>query len=307
LTNSKLSPDMPDTTPPTHARLTLMFVDVCDSTRLYEQLGDAEAQRKINRLLGALRSASEALGGRLVKEIGDESMLVFEHRDHALALARQLPALQQEHQMPCKTGIHTGEVIVRDEDVFGDAVNTAARIVALCTPGQVLLSKQTLDGMPAGLHPQTRPLPPISVRGKSQALQLLELAEEQRADYTQVIDRSQIPGTAEGATPTLTLTWQGGSRQFSGTRIGIGREPHNDLVLALPHISRVHLRIESQGNHWLIHDQSTNGTLLREQGAAPLLLRREHHRLLQAGSLHLTPSDPDDPKATIQYRIQPAC
>jgi hypothetical protein len=75
-------------------------------------------------------------------------------------------------------------------------------------------------------------------------------------------------------------------------------------VVPLPHISRVHLRIEPQGNHWLIHDQSTNGTLLREQGAAPLLLRREQHRLLHGGTLHLIPATPDNPAATVHYRIQ---
>jgi len=295
------------TTTPTNTRkqLTLMFADVCGSTRLYESLGDETAQRKINGLLSALRAEAAQHGGRVIKEIGDESMLVFETADQALALARSLPPLQAEHDLQCKVGIHTGEVIQRDDDVFGDAVNTAARIVSLATPGQVLMSRQTLDLLDQANQPQTRPLPPMAVRGKSQALQLVELAEDQQADYTQVLDNEQIKQLRADFTPALKLNWPGGSLQLNGQDggISIGREENNKVVLPLPHVSRVHLRIESQGHHWLVQDQSTNGTLVREQGASPLLLRREQHRLLDTGTLHLTPADPEQPAATVKYQV----
>jgi class 3 adenylate cyclase len=60
-------------------------------------LGDAAAQQKINGLLNALRTTVVRHGDRVVKEIGDESMLVFDRCDEALALARELPRLQQQH------------------------------------------------------------------------------------------------------------------------------------------------------------------------------------------------------------------
>jgi adenylate cyclase len=64
----------------------------------------------------------------------------------------------------CRTGVHTGQVIAQGDDVFGDAVNTAARIVGLAAPGQILFSYQALDTLAD--RPQTRALPPMSVRGK---------------------------------------------------------------------------------------------------------------------------------------------
>jgi len=293
---------MPATSSPDKTNLTLMFVDVCGSTSLYESLGDAPAQQKINGLLNGLRTTALRHGGRVVKEIGDESMLVFDRSDDALALARELPLLQQQHQLQCKTGIHAGQVIAQDNDVFGDAVNTAARIVGLAAPGQILFSQQALETL--AYRPQTRALPPMSVRGKQQALQLAELVEDQQADYTQVLDAGELASLRENHAATLKLTWAEGNLELKGSGISIGRENDNNLVVPLPHISRVHLRIEPQGNHWLIHDQSTNGTLLREQGAAPLLLRHEQHRLLDAGTLHLIPAEPDNPAATVHYRIQ---
>lgn len=296
---------MATTDSPRQAYMILMFVDVCGSTRLYETLGDERAQAMINGLLTAIRRAVEDSGGTVVKEIGDESMIVFDSIHSALSLARELPGLQQDHQLSCKTGIHGGNALLRDGDVFGDAVNTAARIVGLATPGQVLISQSSLDRMPESDRPNTRNLPPMSARGKSGMLMLVELAEDLEADYTQEFSPATIANLRLSLAQKLSIKWHAGSMRLDAGHEGIviGREADCDVVLALPHVSRRHLRIESHGDHWLVHDQSTNGTLVCEQGSESLILRRERHRLVKAGTLHLVPSKPDLPTAIVEYRI----
>ena len=62
---------------------TVLFADVSGSTKLYETIGDAAAHEAIARCLGKLREAAEKSGGRLVKTIGDEVMVLFPGPDAA--------------------------------------------------------------------------------------------------------------------------------------------------------------------------------------------------------------------------------
>lgn len=296
---------MPTGSPIDHARLSIVFVDACNSTRLYETLGDDAAQQRIGALLDALREAAERHAGRVIKEIGDESMIVFDAVASAIAFARELVGIQASTQIQCKTGMHCGEVIVRGEDVFGDAVNTAARMVALATPGQVLMSLGSIESLPPGARPEVRELPPFPVRGKRTALRLVELLQEQHGDYTQVVDEAQLASLRSGLGARLRLQWAAGSLQLESRAAGatLGREPGNTIAVALPQVSRAHARIEHQAGYWLLRDHSTNGTQLQEQGARPVLLRHEQQRLVHAGSITLAPGYPSE-IAVIRYAIE---
>ena len=137
----------------------MLFVDICGSTRLYEQEGDVAARRRIRQMLDALGEAAAVRGGQVLKEIGGELLIVFEQMPALLSFVQVLPAIQDAQAMRCKTGIHLGSVIVERGDVFGGAVNTAARIVSLAGPGQVLLSRDALEGLSVPERPEVRALP----------------------------------------------------------------------------------------------------------------------------------------------------
>jgi len=62
---------------------TVLFADVSGSTKLYEAAGDAKAMEAIQSCLERLRRSSEAFGGRVVKTIGDEIMVLFPSPDAA--------------------------------------------------------------------------------------------------------------------------------------------------------------------------------------------------------------------------------
>jgi adenylate cyclase len=61
----------------TEPKLAVLFADVSDSTQLYERLGDRQALATVSRCLDVALDAAVGCGGRLVKTIGDELMLVF--------------------------------------------------------------------------------------------------------------------------------------------------------------------------------------------------------------------------------------
>lgn len=285
----------------------VVFIDVCGSTRLYEQLGDREARRRVSALLDRLRLAARALSGRVVKEIGDELMLVFDDRAVVPALGEAFAAAQGVGDLTCKAGLHFGELVEEGGDLFGDVVNTAARIASLAGPAQMLLSARAAARVPD--RARLRPLPTLVARGKRSMPPVLEWLAVVESDNTvaltpEDLDRS-VP-MAEGA-GRLSLRWLGEELSLvpGSADILAGRDASNDLHLSSPRISRRHLRFESRGSAWLVHDQSTNGTLVKIKGTSPVLLCRDQLRLHGSGALVLAPSGNPDPDSVIHYEILP--
>src|SRR3954466_6441724 len=124
----------------------VLFADVCDSTQLYERLGDAQALATMSRCLEMARGVAIQSGGRLVKTMGDELMLVFptakEAAKAAVGIQERMSSVPRVAglRLDFRIGFHFGDAIEQDGDVFGDSVNTAARIVALAKAGQILTS-----------------------------------------------------------------------------------------------------------------------------------------------------------------------
>jgi class 3 adenylate cyclase len=164
----------------------VLFADVSGSTRLYESAGDAVAHGAIDRCIAALRGATEAAGGRVVKTIGDEIMALFASPDAAAGAAAAmhaaigtLPAVN-DIRLAVRIGFHAGPVIQRDGDVFGDTVNVAARLVELARAEQILTSAETAAQLGGLYRAWTRQLYSIAVKGKTEELELCELVR--RAD-----------------------------------------------------------------------------------------------------------------------------
>ena len=128
---------------------TVLFADVSESTKLYEAAGDKIAHAVIGGCLEAMRRAAEASGGRVVKTIGDELMVIFGLPDAAAAAAAEMQAAVDKmpivagNKLGLRIGFHGGPVIQKDNDVFGDTVNLAARLVATAVKGQIITSSDT--------------------------------------------------------------------------------------------------------------------------------------------------------------------
>src|SRR3982074_2685633 len=114
---------------------TVLFADVSGSTKLYETAGEAVALTAIGRVIEHMRKAAESTGGRVVKTIGDEIMALFPSPDAAAGAASEMHATIEQlpevggTKLGVRVGFHSGPVIQREDDVFGDTVNMAARLV----------------------------------------------------------------------------------------------------------------------------------------------------------------------------------
>jgi TolB-like protein/class 3 adenylate cyclase len=119
----------------------IMFTDIVGYTAM---MGDEEEKAFIlldkNRALQ--KPLIEAYGGKWIKELGDGVLATFSTISDAVYCAA---AIQQgsknEPELNLRIGIHQGEVIFQDGDVFGDGVNIASRIEALAPSGEIWVSE----------------------------------------------------------------------------------------------------------------------------------------------------------------------
>jgi len=258
-------------------RIAVLFADVCDSTQLYERLGDAQALETMSRCLGIARDVAAGCGGRLVKTMGDEAMLVFvtakQAAESAVAIQQSMSSLARVGglRLDFRIGFHFGDAIERDGDVFGDSVNTAARVVALAKAGQILTTSSTIAALPEGTRPQMRNVDTITVKGKQMDLDVVELLWEATADLT-VISRRPVLGVTEvelhHGISTIRL-------DAATHAITLGRDEHNDLVISDQQASRLHARIERRRDKFALVDSSANGTYVTFEGEREFLL---HHQ-----------------------------
>jgi tetratricopeptide (TPR) repeat protein len=128
---------------PNRKLATIMFTDIAGYTEQMSKDEDkafALIQKKRDLLLPLVKKRE----GKLIKEIGDGTLTRYFNADNAIDCARTFQS-KTDTDLNVRVGIHTGEVIVDKEDVFGDVVNIASRLESIAVPGSILLSKETID------------------------------------------------------------------------------------------------------------------------------------------------------------------
>ena len=125
--------------------MTVLFTDLVGSTEQAALLGDARWRELLMAHERILRREVEAVGGRLVKLIGDGSLSTFDGPARAIRCAERICAAAAERDLRIRAGLHTGECEVIDDDIAGIAVHIAARVSAHAGPGEVLVSRTVRD------------------------------------------------------------------------------------------------------------------------------------------------------------------
>jgi len=155
--------------------MTLVFTDIVDSTVFAESVGDAAWAEAVCDHETEIRSLTATHGGRVIKFLGDGSMLAFESARAAVRAAVDIQRAAVDSPFAIRIGIHTGETIRTADDVLGLTVNKAARIASAAGAGQILASSTTrdmvgsLDGVQFG-EPQI-----VSLKGFSDTHQIVLL------------------------------------------------------------------------------------------------------------------------------------
>ena len=126
----------------------IVFTDIVGYTSLTER-DESLALVLLQQHNSIVRSFLRRYGGREVKTVGDAFLLEFDSALEAVLCAVEIQEAFRERnestsqeQLLVRVGIHVGDVILQNNDIYGDAVNIASRIVQFSEPGGVCLSEQ---------------------------------------------------------------------------------------------------------------------------------------------------------------------
>ena len=130
---------------PERALATVLFTDIVGSTQKAVALGDRGWRDLLERHDQALSRQLERFRGRLVNSTGDGILAVFDGPARAIRYAAAVRDALRGLDIEIRSGIHTGEVELRGDDLAGIAVHIAARVEAQARPGEILVSRTVAD------------------------------------------------------------------------------------------------------------------------------------------------------------------
>ena len=138
------SPDTPASNP-TRELAAIMFSDVVGYTAIMGR-DEQQALRALEDHRELLRQLLPKFNGRMVGEIGDGTLTSFHSALDAVNCARAVQAaLDGKNEFQVRIGIHVGDVVFSNNDVYGDGVNVASRIHGLAAPGGICVSASIYD------------------------------------------------------------------------------------------------------------------------------------------------------------------
>jgi len=162
----------------------------------YSRLIEADEEGTLGRLKGLRAEIIDPKiaghRGRIVKTTGDGLLAEFASVVDALrcasevqrALAEANAALPSEHRLEFRVGIHQGDIVAEDGDIFGDGVNVAARLEGLTEPGSICVSSRVQEDAAGRLD-----------------LAFEDLGEQQLKNISRPVRAYRVRPTGEGSTP----------------------------------------------------------------------------------------------------------
>ena len=291
---------------PQDAKLAILFADVSGSTQLYSTLGDDKARGIIARCVQVMTETANRHGGTLIKTIGDEVMTYFPTADAAAAAAFEMQETVtgmrlEGRRLAIHVGFHYGPVLLENGDVFGDAVNVAARMAHRAKTGQILTTGGTVALMTGPMSTHCRQIDYTQVRGRNEELAIHELVWE-ASDATII----GAPWALQHETRARLVLAAGPTRvELSADRptMTLGRDDQNDLVVPRARVSRLHARIDYRKGRFVLTDLSANGTYVAPERAQSHFLHRDSQELSGSGTLGLGEAAAPGSLAIVRYQL----
>jgi adenylate cyclase len=234
---------------------TVLFAEVSGRDEFVRAAGPVIGWNGISDCIERLQRTARSSGGRVVKVIGSEMMMVFESPDAAAGAASRmheavnaLPSVSGT-RLSIKVGYHAGPVIEGSDDLLGDTVKLVAALLRQARAGQTMTTPQTA--------------------------QLLN--KESRSYAGQVSAAPLAAGSARGqprAQRMLRLSYGNESATCGSDSevVVVGRDPRCGLVTATAFASRRHCTVLWKPDGFRIRDHSTYGTFLTNEGGEEIEL-----------------------------------
>ena len=280
----------------------VLLADITGSTALYQRLPQRTALDEITLVLTRMREMIEDNGGHCVKSQGDDSLSYFASADQLFAAARAMIEADWPQNLAVHAGACWGSVLSQDHDIYGDPVNTAARLAALAKPGEVLLANSVRDRLDPDASQLFVPIGALKLKGRNTAVEVFSFTASDMATQTVIF------GTTPQAAPRMSAAilrcnGQDWSLQ-DGDSLSVGRAPDSHAVLAHPWVSRQHGRFELRGAQLEYTDHSSGGSTVITADGQEFALQRRSMLLSGAGVVLIGTGDASLSSSQISYRTE---
>src|SRR3984893_1611170 len=198
--------------------LTVLFTDVAGSTSFFDRNGDTAGLAMIHRHDELARSVVQQHNGKVIKTIGDSAMAEFPDPSSAVRAGVEIErqffklnsTLPQNQRVEVRIGIHSGVGFRKGNDLFGDVVNVAARIVRRTAPAQILISRAVYEAISkeSDLHCQW--LSKYTSDGRTEKEDIYEVASTDAEAYREVRERLAGPSSIPSRYEVLSQVGNGG-------------------------------------------------------------------------------------------------
>jgi adenylate cyclase len=282
----------------------VLFVDISGSTAFFDRYGEVAGRSMVERCFQVVVPPVEKRAGRIVKYLGDGFLAIFPTADDLVGACIDVyTALADENESrpdAARIRIHSGGDVgpaVFDEtgDVFGDVVNTAARVQGMAGPDQIYVTNQVAGAITPAANAKVRRVGSFPLKGKEEEVELFEVMWKFDG-ATMVVTRVPI---REAARASLFYTGAVVELPLEKDRLTIGRTPGNDLVVDDGAVSREHAEVVRRKGAVYLQDHSTNGTYLRPDVGKPRHIHREETPIEGSGQFSL--GRPDGPP--VLYKV----
>lgn len=285
-------------------QVAILFADITDSTKLYEQRGDAAARRLVAHCVAMMTASIRRTGGAVVQTMGDGVLAVFPGADAAFDAAEIMQAETEDHPLSIKVGFHVAEAGAGGQDLDTDAVNLAEKVSGLAKAGEVLMTDTTRAGLSADRADRTRFFLETRIPGHAGSV-TIHAAVIEMDGGTMMADHQSSALVQAQSGSRLAIRHGGRCVQVDdrAPAVTVGRGTANDLTIDAPFASRRHISVEKRADHYVLTDQSTNGTFVQILDNDVLFLKRESVQLLGSGRIGLGEHPDQAGDTALEYEI----
>jgi len=271
----------------------IMFADIAGSTRLYNQLGDKKAELLISTRLDIMCNITTNYNGRVVKKIGDEIMCQFPTAEDAALAATEMHVRKITNDdlepLNIRVGLHYGNTIAKNNDIFGDAVNIAARMAAIAKANQSITTECFVKLLSSASKSKTRLFDSTRVKGIDEEIKVYQILWEE-GNVTTFATAQHVQQILQ-ANVSIVLKFNGEERFYTDSEmnsaISIGRDKSCDITIDAKFASRSHVNLEFRRGKFVLADHSTNGTYVNLNNQDDIFIRREELPLIGEGYISL--------------------
>lgn len=289
----------------------MLIADVCGSTPLYETSGNIKALDLIASCLDNISRIVDDEGGTVLRSKGDDVLCTFPDADSAVRAATRMTDDQMDKPLEIHVGINHGPVVHDRGGIFGDVVNTAARMQSLAKPGEIITTEAVYEQLSDDLRRQVRHLDSQTVKGKSEPMNIYAVFKNdtQVTYYVGEDGKHTVhpKNLLKAGGPKVNVTLEFGDRTIvrrdGAAGFHIGRAGSCDLIIDQPCVSRDHAVLTVRRGKVLLTDMSSTGTWIVQADGEPVLLRRDVMQLASDGIVSLGLRPRDDGPTIIKYRL----